>query len=99
MPNSGRESNAKLAASFESSTFTSCTTSKIVCNRSFIVGVTPGVIKTANWCAVLTFLNEKATTNAPNAYESFVANVTHANSVCVSDVKWKKEINESPKEK
>lgn len=81
MPNSGRDNNAKLAASFESSTFTSWTTLKTVCNFSRIADVTPGVIKTANWCAVLTFFNEKATTIAPNAYESFVANVTHANSV------------------
>lgn len=81
MPNSGRDSNAKFAASFESNTFTDSTTLYTVCNRSRIDGVTPGVTSTANWCTVLTFFNELATTNAPNAYESFVAKVTHANSV------------------
>lgn len=80
MPNSGRESNAKFAASFESNTFTCSTTLNTVCKRSRIDGVTPGVTSTANWWTVFTFFNEMATTNAPNAYESFVANVTHANS-------------------
>lgn len=87
MPNSGRESNAKLAASFESSTLTSCTRLNTDCNLARICVVTPGVIKTANWCAVLTFFREKATTRAPNAYESFVANVTHANSD-QREMKW-----------
>lgn len=58
IPNSGRDNNAKLAASFESSTFTSCTKLNTVCNFSRIDAVTPGVIKTANWWAVLAFFNE-----------------------------------------
>lgn len=48
IPSSGRDSNAKLAASFESSTFTSCTKLKACCNFSRIDGVTPGVTRTAN---------------------------------------------------
>lgn len=40
--------------------------------------VTPGVTKTANWWLVPTWRKEFAKTNAPNEYESFVANVTHA---------------------
>lgn len=96
MPNSGRESNAKFAASFESNTFTSSTTLKMVCKRSRIDGVTPGVTSTANWWTVLTFFNEMATTNAPNAYESFVAKVTHANSVKEEEKKTNRKKLVSP---
>lgn len=80
-PSSGRANNAKLAASFESRTFTSCTRWKTVASLVRIGAVTPGVIRTANWCLVSTLLRELATTRAPNEYESLVANVTHANSV------------------
>lgn len=80
MPSSGRANSAKLAASFESNTLTSCTTSKTVCNLVRIASVTPGVIITHSWWTVLHFFSELATTRAPNEYESFVANVTHANS-------------------
>lgn len=42
--------------------------------------LTSSVIKIANECAVLTGLDLRdfANTSAPIAYESFVANVTHA---------------------
>lgn len=80
MPNSGLANNAKLAASFESNTLTSCTMLNTDLSFSAMDGDTPGVMSTAVWCTVFTRFNVCATTKAPNAYESFVASVTHANS-------------------
>lgn len=80
IPSSGLAKRARLAASFESSTLTSWTTLNTVWSLSRIDWDTPGVIKTATWCTVLARFSVCATTNAPKAYESFVANVTHAYS-------------------
>ena len=79
IPSSGRFSIAKLAASFESRTSTSWTTSNASCNLVRMGSVTPGVMRTASWCWVPTRRRELATTKAPREYESLVANVTHAN--------------------
>lgn len=87
IPSSGRANNAKFAASFESNTLTTWTTSKTVCNLACIASVTPGVIMTHSLWAVFTFFSELATTRAPNEYESFVANVTHANSAKKHNIK------------
>lgn len=46
-PSSGRASSDKLAASFESSTFTSRTRSKAASSLARITSVTPGVIRMA----------------------------------------------------
>lgn len=80
IPSSGRFNTAKFAASLESRTSTTWTRSKTSFNLLFIDSDTDGVIMTASWCWVETFLSEWATTNAPKEYESLVANVTHANS-------------------
>lgn len=86
-PNSGRLSRAKLAASCESSTFTSCTTLYTSFSLSRIASDTVGVTNTANWWAVPARLSECASTRAPSEYVSFVVSVTQANST-----KGKKEI-------
>jgi len=81
-PSSGRESRARLAASCESSTLTSCTTLYTSFSLSRIAGETVGVTRTASWWAVLALLREWAKTKAPSEYVSFVVSVTQANSVC-----------------
>lgn len=80
IPSSGRFKTAKFAASLESRTSTTWTRSKTSFNLLLIDSDTDGVIITASWCWVETFLSEWATTNAPKEYESLVANVTHAKS-------------------
>lgn len=66
IPNSGRDNRAKLAASFESNTFTSTTTLKEYSSLRFMDSDTPGVINTAVWWTVLAFFKELATTRAPS---------------------------------
>lgn len=80
-PNSGRLSSAKLAASCESSTFTSCTTLYTSFSLSRIASDTVGVTSTASWWAVPARFSECASTKAPSEYVSFVVSVTQANSV------------------
>jgi hypothetical protein len=51
------------------------------CFCFYLIGPeTPGVIITTNFRVVCTRFKDLDTTSAPRAYESFVANVTHASS-------------------
>lgn len=61
----------------------------------FIASVTPGVIRIARSCTVLTLLRELATTRAPSAYESLVANVTHAVPEIEGDTRFNSNENEN----